>query len=159
MKTAKQKHTRTKRDPNAVEVIDTKDFRARVVVDEKDGRNKLKIMSEIWYKHQLQKFKVGEVVTLYISTRKPKRTLAQNAYYWGVYLPLIAKETGQHDIEALHMYFTGKFLTEEIAEVFGQKVRMKKSSTSLSKTGFTEYIMNIEAETGIQAPPTENYYD
>lgn len=155
----KQKHTRTKKDPNTVEVVETKDFRGRIVLDPKTGRQKLEIMSPVWYQHQLQKFKLNDTVTIYISTRKPKRTLAQNAYYWGVYLPLIAKETGEHDIEALHNYFSGKFLTEEIAEVFGQKVRMKKSSANLSKTAFTEYIMNIEADTGIQAPPTENYYD
>ena len=157
--TTKQKHTRTKKDPNAVEVVETKDFRGKIVLDPKTGRQKLEILSAMWYQHQLQKFKLNDTVTIYISTRKPKRTLAQNAYYWGVYLPLIAKETGEHDIEALHLFFTGKFLTTELKEVFGQKVRVKKSTTSLSKSDFSEYVMNIEAETGIKAPPTENYYD
>ena len=83
----------------------------------------------------------------------------QNNFYWGVYLPLIAKETGEHNIERLHKLFSGKFLTLEIIEVLGEKVRMVKSTAKLSKLEFGEYIMNIEAETGIQAPSTEGYYD
>lgn len=156
-KKKKQKHTRTKREFEA-EVVDTKDFRARIVLDE-EGRNKLKVLSPIWYRHQLQKFKLGEIVTMYVSSRKPKRSLQQNAYYWGVYLPLIAKETGERDIDGLHRLFSGKFLTEGIKEILGQKVRVTKSTASLSKSDFSEYIMAIEGETGISAPPTENYYD
>lgn len=156
-KKKKQKHTRTKRE-FAPEVVETKDFSAKVVHDN-EGRNMLRINSPVWYRHQLQKFRTGETVTLYVSSRRPKRTLQQNRYYWGVYLPLIAKETGEHDLEALHKLFAGKFLSDGIKEVLGQKVRMTRSTTSLSKSDFSEYIMNIEAETGVEAPPTENYFD
>jgi len=153
----KQKHTRTQRK-FAPEVVETKDFSGKIV--EGDGANKkLQISAPVWYQHQLNKFKVGETVTIYISSRRPKRSLAQNAYYWGVYLPLIGKETGEHDIEALHKLFTGKFLSSGIKHVLGQPVRMTRSSASLSKSDFTEYIMSIEALTGIMAPPTDNYYD
>lgn len=152
-----KKHERTKRE-FAPQIVETKDFGAKVVKLE-DGRIDLKMSSPMWYFHQLKKFRVGEMVTLYVSSRRPKRTLQQNRYYWGVYLPLIAKETGEHDLEALHKLFSGKFLSDGIKEVLGQKVRMTRSSTSLSKSDFSEFIMNIEAETGIQAPPTENYFD
>ncbi len=154
----KQKHTRTKNEYREDYVVDTKDFRARVVLDG-EGFQKLKVLSPVWYRHQLQKFKLGEVVTLYVSSRKPKRSLQQNAYYWGVYLPLIAKETGERDIDGLHRLFSGKFLSEGIKEILGERVRVTKSTATLSKSDFTEYIMAIEAETGISAPPTENYYD
>lgn len=156
-KIKKQKHTRTKRE-FAPEVVETKDFSAKVVLDG-EGKNMLKINSPVWYRHQLSKFRTGETVTLYVSSRRPKRTIQQNRYYWGVYLPLIAKETGEHDLEALHKLFSGKFLSEGIKEVLGQKMRITKSTTSLSKADFSEYIMNIEAETGIEAPPTANYFD
>lgn len=157
-KKKKQKHTRTKNEYREDYVVDTKDFRARVVLDG-EGFQKLKVLSPVWYRHQLQKFKLGEVVTLYVSSRKPKRSLQQNAYYWGVYLPLIAKETGERDIDGLHRLFSGKFLSEGIKEILGERVRVTKSTATLSKSDFTEYIMAIEAETGISAPPTENYYD
>ena len=38
-----------------------------------------------------------------------------------------------------------------------KKVRKKKSTTELGVGEFCEFIMNIEAETGVAAPPTENY--
>ena len=118
---------------------------------------KLIIRSQSWYQHQLNKFRDGENVTLIIHTRKPKRTGQQNRYYWGVYLPKIAEETGENDLDRLHELFKGKFLTEGIVDVLGEKVRMKKSTTALSIVDFCEYIMAIESHTGIQAPPTENY--
>lgn len=157
MKKKKQKHTRTQRKFEA-EVVETKDFSAKVVHDEK-GRNMLQINAPVWYRHQLQKFKTGETVTLYVSSRRPKRTIQQNRYYWGVYLPLIARETGEQDLDALHKLFSGKFLSEGIKEVLGEKVRITKSTTSLSKNDFSEYITAIEVETGVEAPPTKNYFD
>ena len=99
----------------------------------------------------------GEKVTLEVHNRKAKRTEAQNRYYFGVYLPLIGKETGEHNIDRLHALFSGKFLTEMVVEVLGEKTRLKKSTTELGVGEFCEYIMNIESETGVAAPPTENY--
>lgn len=153
----KRKHTRTKRE-HAPQVVETKDFSAKVVLDT-DGKQKLQINAPVWYRHQLQKLRLGETVTLYVSSRRPKRTIQQNRYYWGVYLPLIAEETGEQNLDALHKLFTGKFLSEGITEVLGEKVRMVRSTTSLSKSEFAEYIMAIEGETGIESPPVENYFD
>lgn len=158
MKKKKQKYTRTQREFSA-EVVDTKDFAGRIVLNKETGRNELKINSPVWYQHQLQKFKKGDRVTMYISSRRPKRTQQQNRYYWGAYLPLIAKETGEQDLDKLHALFSGKFLTTAIVHVLGQPVRIKRSTTELSKSEFTEYIMAIEGETGIASPPTQNYFD
>lgn len=152
----KKSTVRTKKDDRP-QLVDTKDFAGKIVLDS-DGKKTLRLNSPVWYQFQLSKFKEGEVVTMYISSRKPKRTQQQNRYYWGVYLPLIAKETGENDLDALHKLFSGKFLTEEIKEVLGQKVRITKSSSALMISEFMEYIMKIEAETGIEAPPTENYF-
>lgn len=140
---------------DSITVTRSQPFAARIATV--DGEKKLIVESKPWYRHNLQKFKEGDHVTLEIHSRKPKRTEQQNRYYWGVYLPLIAHETGEHDLDALHELFKGKFLTEGIVEVLGQKVRKKKSTTELGRGEFSEFIMNIEAETGIEAPPTENY--
>jgi len=115
------------------------------------------VKSPRWYHHQLQKYKEGEEVTLMIHNRKPKRTEQQNRYYWGIYLPEIAKETGESDLDKLHELFKGKFLTKGIFEVLGQKVRMKGSTTGLGVVEFCQYVIDIEALTGVKAPPTENY--
>jgi len=132
-------------------------FTATVI--ERDGPHdhRLKITSPEFYQHQLNKFKPGTKVTLVLHTMKTKRSERQNRYYWGVYLPLIAKETGNHDLDALHELFKSLFLTKEIKEVLGRKVRITKSSTELGVGEFCEFIMNIESETGVEAPPTENW--
>ena len=128
-----------------------------IVEADPNGGNRLAIQSQAYYKNQVNKFKVGEKVTLEIHSRKAKRSDAQNRYYWGVYLPLVANETGERDLNNLHELFRGKFLTTGIIEVLGEKVRVKRSTTELSSSDFTMYIMDIEALTGVVAPPTENY--
>lgn len=128
-----------------------------VVESDSHGGNRLAIQSLAYYKNQVNKFKVGEKVTLEIHSRKAKRSDAQNRYYFGIYLPLVAQETGERNMDSLHELFKGMFLTTGIIEVLGKQVRIKKSTTSLSTSEFTEYIMSIEAETGVAAPPTENY--
>lgn len=132
-------------------------FTATIERNPSDKHNSLKITSPVFYYHQLNKFKIGTKVTLEIHTRKSKRTDQQNRYYWGAYLPLIAKETGNHNLDALHSLFSSLFLTEKVVEVMGRKVRIKKSTTALGVGEFCEYIMNIESETGVVAPPTENF--
>lgn len=156
-KKPKQKHTRTKKGLGNPSIVETKDFAAKIVANERTGLNELVIRAPVWYQHQLNKFRTGEKVSLYISSRKPKRSEAQNRYYWGVFLPAIAAETGERDLERLHKLFSGKFLTTSIEEVLGERVRMTKSTSTLSKNDFSEYIMSIEAETGVAAPPTEEY--
>ncbi len=119
-------------------------------------QNTLIVTSQKWYHNQLNKFKDGEQVTLEVHNRQPKRTIQQNRYYHGVYIPLISQKTGQ-PIKGMHERFRGEFLTEQILTVFGKPVRIVKSTTDLGVGEFCEYIMNIEALTGIMAPPTENY--
>lgn len=135
-------------------ITDTKDFAGEIQLV--DGKKVLKILSRAWYETQINQFRVGEKVSLYISNRKPKRTEAQNRYYFGVYLPLVAKETGEHNLRKLHAYFKDQFLGIDV-QVLGKTIRFQKSSTELSKNDFSEFIMNIEADSGVQAPPVENY--
>lgn len=135
-------------------ITDTKDFAGEIQLV--DGKKVLKILSRTWYETQINQFRVGEKVSLYVSNRKPKRSEAQNRYYFGVYLPLVAKETGEHNLRKLHAYFKDQFLGIDV-QVLGKTIRFQKSSTELSKNDFSEFIMNIEADSGVQAPPVENY--
>lgn len=132
-------------------------FTATVVEGNGPWHHKLKITSTEFYQNQLNKFKPGTKVTLEIHTSKPKRTDQQNRYYWGVYLPIIAEETGNNNLIALHELFKSLFLTTKIIEVLGRKVRIKKSTTELGVGDFCQYIINIEGETEVIAPPTENW--
>ncbi len=155
-KIKKQKHTRTKRAIEPDEIVETKDFAATVVL--KDGKKGFQVDSPAWYQTQMNKFKEGDKVSIYISTRRPKRTLRQNRFYWK-YLTMIGEETGERNTESLHKLFSGMFLTEEIKEVLGRQVRIVKSTTTLSKHDFGEYIDKIHAETGIDLPPTADELD
>ena len=122
-----------------------------------DGNHIIVLKSKRYYANQMNKMKVGIEVTMEVHTRKPKRTEQQNRYYWGAYLPLIASETGEHNLDRLHELFKGKFLTIGIYEVLGSKVRITKSTTELGIAEFSNYITDIEVDTGVKPPPTENY--
>lgn len=132
-------------------------FAAKIVKSKVDGSASLIVGSKRWYQHCLNKFPDNTIVTLEVHTRKPKRTEQQNRYYWGVYLPIISKETGESDLDALHELFKGKFLTEGIVEVLGEKVRKKRSTTELGVADFCQFILDIETLTGVTPPPTENW--
>ena len=92
-------------------------------------------------------------VSLLIDTDKSKRSDDQHRYLFGVYYRLISEETG-HTTEELHSLFKGMFLSE-VREVLGNKVRVQTSSTTLSKSQFSEFIQDIAHYTGIVPPNTE----
>ena len=107
------------------------------------------------FSHELSKIKAGTEVAVNIKIRKPKRTEQQNRYYW-LYLSLIAQETG-HDEDELHEAFKRKFLKKGRKQVMGEDVVTTASTTSLSVSGFIDYILNIEKLTGILAPDTKEF--
>lgn len=133
-------------------------FAGEVVWEKTANKKRLKLNADRYFQHFLNiKTKVGDRVTVKITNQKPQRTVQQNRYYWGVYLPLIADKTGEDDLERLHELFKGMFLTKTIAEVLGKKVRITKSTTDLTVSEFCEYVLDIEKFTEVEAPPTENY--
>lgn len=100
---------------------------------------------------------IGKSVKLVIEDKK--RTLPQNSLYWA-YLHIISRETG-NDIEDLHYSFRFSFLEPQLVEVsdFNKGGRTMvaelRSTTSLSKQEFTDYLERICAETGIPIPNAE----
>lgn len=97
----------------------------------------------------------GQDVYLTINEKKPNRSTAQNNYYWA-YLGMIEQQTG-NTAEDLHELFKGKFLSNGIVDVFGEKVRRKTSTAILSSEKFGEYLEKIAAFTGIELPDTREY--
>lgn len=98
----------------------------------------------------------GKSVWLSLTEKKNRRSAQQHAYYW-LYLTIIAEHTG-HDKDDLHEYFKGKYLSTGIVEIFGQKVRKKRSTTNLTVGQFCEYLMKIEQETEIPLPDTTLHF-
>lgn len=135
--------------------FNSRTFAAKVVGEA--HKRRIELESKTWWQHELNKYPSGSKITVILTNQKPKRTENQNRYYFGVYLPLIAEETGEQNIDRLHELFKSMFLTKEIVKVLGKDVRMKRSTTDLTVSEFIEYIMAIENETQIKAPPTENF--
>lgn len=135
----------------------TQQFAGKILIEKSTGKKKLELSSPKFYQHQINKFNPNDPITIYLTNQRPKRTEQQNRYYWGIYLPLISQETGERDLERLHVYFKVKFLTESIVKVLGEPVRITKSTANLSTNDFCEYILNIQALTGVEPPPTQNY--
>lgn len=133
----------------------TEQFAAKVI--KKDGKAALVIQSNAWFQFKMATFGDEEKVTLTVSSKKLKRTVQQNAFYWSVILKMVGEETGESNMQYLHEALKEKFLLIEETFVVGTKVRIFKSTTQLSTKDFSKYIQDICAEFHIIAPPTENF--
>lgn len=122
----------------------------------KDGE--LIIASEEFMKKKVSK-QPDCKVHIEIRKKKSKRSIDQNNLYW-MYLEDIATETG-NDRYTLHEHFKQKFLFkgEQLVEIDGieTSVPMYGSSANLGKGEFADFMLNIEAETGVPIPDTEGY--
>ena len=134
---------------------ESRTFLGKVILDQKTGRNRLKMMHDSLFTHELSKIKSGTDVAINLEIRKPKRTEQQNRYYW-LYLEILARETGYTEDE-LHEAFKKKFLGKGRKMVCGEDITLCKSTTTLSVSGFIDYILSIENETGIIAPDTKEF--
>jgi hypothetical protein len=133
-------------------------------VIEEDGKKKLQFNNIHYFRHHLQKF--SGVVTVTVERKQAKRSLKQNALYWGIDLPCIGDHTG-HTVEELHEIFKRLFLPRKIIRYKGKDITIPGSTTDLTKGGWVEYRMRYSAEAasmGIILPdPTEmqsaHYYE
>lgn len=119
----------------------------------KDGRMAFKSeQHKEMFMRYLSQFE-GKEVMLDIEEKKSKRSGQHNNYLW-LYMTIIAEETGYTPNE-VHEWAKGKFLTQGIQQVFGANVRIKKSTTELTKGEFCNYLADISNETGIPLPDTQ----
>jgi len=125
------------------------------IIEMKDNKRKLRLNSPIFFQAQLEQFPLNTKLTLWFDTKMPTRSTQQNRYYF-LYLGIISQETGE-EVEILHLFFKGKFLSQGITEIFGHKVRKVKSTSKLNKSEFCEYLQRIENLTDIPLPPTEEF--
>lgn len=109
----------------------------------------------------LAQYEDGKII-VEVRREKNKRTLDQNAYYWGVVLKTISIDTGHteqelHDV--LKAYIPKKtmpFIKKDGSTI---NVSVPRSTTELSTGEFSEYIERIRAkfamEFGIIIPEAE----
>ena len=95
----------------------------------------------------------GARVELTIRRAKSKRSLRQNAYYWGVVVAMLAEHLGYQQDE-MHEALKFKFLRLHEDEVDG--LPRVRSSASLSTAEFNTYVENVVtwagADLGLNIP-------
>ncbi len=94
--------------------------------------------------------KHNEGKTFRLEMLKSTRTLSQNRFYW-LYLNVIAQETGD-DANSLHEYFSRTFLPPRFIKAMGKEIKIPATTTTLSKTDFSEYLDRISGLTNIPIP-------
>ena len=94
----------------------------------------------------------GKQIALRVTKHHHSRSLSQNAYYWGIVIPLLAESCGYGD-EEMHDALKHRFLRDRANEKGG--LVLVKSSAALNTREFTEYIENcrrLAAEMGVAIP-------
>ena len=85
---------------------------------------------------------------------RKQRSNPQNAYYWGVVLPMIADELG-YDIDEIHDLMKLKF-NKQVRQGTRGEMALPGSTTKLTTTEFEEYLERIRVwaitEFGIKIP-------
>lgn len=134
-------------------------FAGIVVQDAESRKKKIQLLAPLNYAHEVGKMRVGDKVSLVITDQRPRRTEAQNRYWWGVCIPALIK-AGKGSGSALetHEDIARKFLViKEWRNSRGQICYVRRSTTELTSGQFADFITSVEEETGVAFPPAENY--
>lgn len=106
---------------------------------------KLHILNRRRLDQDLKDFKPCDV--LIVIKKRGKRSLPQNAYYWGVIIKEIQirlKELGsEFDADDIHEYLKVKFNPAQIITPQGELLEIGKTTTELNKDEFSEYVERI----------------
>ncbi|UYN95904.1 MAG: hypothetical protein KIT25_02875 [Enhydrobacter sp.] len=134
----------------------TETFTGTIVVQE--GRKRLAFNSPRYYLTRIRKLAEGAKVWVTVTDKAPSRSDGQNRLYW-LYLTLIEEETG-NDRDVLHEHFKQQYLKLPPRIVYtaqgeAKEVQLYRSTTTLSKAAFSEYMQKIERDTGVMIPEGE----
>lgn len=112
----------------------------RIVLEDRDGF------------HRLLESMEGQEIEMTLQKFRRKRSLSQNAWYWGCIVPLLGEHIG-YDPEEMHEALKERFLRDRENERDGL-VRIK-SSAALNTAEFSAYCeqcVRLAAEMGVIIP-------
>lgn len=135
---------------SAVNTYTTRYFEAVIYLDEASKKKRFRIINQLYYDYEIDNFKVGESVSINVTSKKRKRSENQNRYMH-LYFSLIALSSG-HTMNQIKTWAKGKFLSKGITEVFKDRVRLVQNTSDLTVLEMIEFIARIEAYTDIPAP-------
>lgn len=137
------------------------DIYAKVSAGQLDDVAELRFLAELAY-HE------GKDVRIRIERKRKRRSLSQNAYYFGVVIPMVRQllldygnEVDDEETHAFLKEHVGK-LTTSVVGKSGRRMAITKSSASLTTAEFEEYLLRVRkfaAQEGVQIPePNEHLY-
>ena len=120
-------------------------------VVEREGSLHISLNSPPLYAHFLKTYtKPGDNISMIVIAKKPKRSESQNNFYH-LYLSLVSLSSG-HTMDELKAWVREEILSEGVAEIYGDKVHIAKSSADLNMSEFCEMMNTLEDRTGIPIP-------
>lgn len=84
----------------------------------------------------------GKEVDLTVKRHRENRSANQNAFYWGVVVPMIGEAIGEQDPEAVHEVLKVEH-NYYMATVGKKEIRVPLSTAELTTTEFEEYLERI----------------
>lgn len=119
----------------------------KIIQDVRIKGGKLDLKQRNSFLSDIQKLKDGDYL-LTIEKKRVKRSLSQNAYYWGCIIPIV--KDGLNDVgykmtkEAVHEYLKGEFnVTEVINERTGEILKGVGSTSEMSTSQMMDYFAEI----------------
>ena len=105
-----------------------------------DGRLELDGIEAMQRRRYLRSL-VGKRVGVVVRERRSQRSTNQNAWLWGIALPLLAEELGydEHEHETLHYALLGECFGHVYDPRSGQTV-LAKTSSQLNTEEFADYM-------------------
>lgn len=105
-----------------------------------------------------------------VKEARKERTPPQNAALWGLAYVHLTEETG-YTSEELHHEFCGRFFGWEVVEIFGERRRRPRRTTTTNERGerdvlgtrdfaeFYSFVQRIAAEACIHIPDPDPFYN
>lgn len=96
----------------------------------------------------IRRLPADKVWRITIEPYKKQRSLAMNAYYWGVVLPTIQAHLEERDgvvwsCDDLHEWFRDEFLPKRVVDVGGIPKVIRPSTAELRTGPFSDYLERI----------------
>ena len=90
----------------------------------------------------------GRDIVLCFKIKRRKRSNEQNAYYWGVVIPLMTEAINQlgHDLdeEETHEFLKSRFNTKQVEVFDGHYIDIPQSTRKLDTKDFMDFIDRIQ---------------
>ena len=119
----------------------------KLIADVRIENGKLRFKQRSTVLSDIGQFRDGDYV-MTIERKRRKRSLMQNAYYWGVVVPLVKE--GLLDVgyrmttEAVHEYLKGQFaITEVVNERTGEVLKSIGSTSEMTTSQMMDYFAEI----------------